>query len=467
MPDRFASTLDDETPDNYARGAVREDPDHHRAVPSGRLSRLSGFGRLAGGVAGSVLADGARRLAAGERPKLDELILTPGNAKRLADRLAHLRGAAMKLGQMISMDAGDMLPPELAEILATLRDRANFMPPRQLDKVLAEQWGRDWRKQFRRFEPKPIAAASIGQVHRALTRDGRTLAIKVQYPGIAQSIDSDVDNVATLLRVSGLLPKELDIAPLLAAAKEQLHEEADYVREGEQMQLYKARLDGNPAFVVPELDDELTRERVLAMSFEEGIPIESLVEEPQELRDTVFASLVRLVGRELFEFGVMQTDPNFANYRYRRGEDGAPGQIVLLDFGATRAVAPDIALAYRRLLEAGLAEDGERIKAEALAAGFLNPATLERHPERVDRMIAIIVGEMSRDAPFDFGDRSFVPLLRDEGMAIAQDRATWHLPPVETLFVQRKVSGTALLGARLGAVVNVRAIVEDVLAKTA
>ena len=166
----------------------------------------------------------------------------------------------MKLGQMISMDAGDMLPPELAEILATLRDRANFMPPRQLDKVLAEQWGKVWRKQFRRFEPRPIAAASIGQVHRALTRDGRTLAIKVQYPGVAQSIDSDVDNVATLLRVSGLLPKELDIAPLLTAAKEQLHEEADYEREGEQMRLYAARLADEPGFVVPQLDEELTRE---------------------------------------------------------------------------------------------------------------------------------------------------------------------------------------------------------------
>ena len=438
-------------------------PDRHRAVPSGRLARLAGFGRLAGGVAGSVIGEGARRVAAGERPRLDELLLTPGNAARLADRLSHLRGAAMKLGQMISMDAGDMLPPELADILATLRDRANFMPPRQLDRVLAEEWGKDWRKQFRRFEPRPVAAASIGQVHRALTRDGRELAIKVQYPGVAQSIDSDVDNVATLLRVSGLLPKELDIAPLLEAAKEQLHEEADYRREGEQMRLYAARLHDEAGFVVPTLDEELTRDRVLAMSFEQGLPIERLVEEPQDLRDTVFERCVRLVARELFEFGVMQTDPNFANFLYRRGEDGAPGQVVLLDFGATRAVAPDIAAAYRRLLEAGLDADAERIKAEAIAAGFMSPAVVERHPGRVDRMIDIIVDEMSADAPFDFGDRSFVPLLRDEGMEIAKDRATWHLPPAETLFVQRKVSGTALLGARLGARVNVRRIVENTL----
>ena len=180
----------------------------------------------------------------------------------------------------------------------------------------------------------------------------------------------------------------------------------------------------------------------------------------------MFERCIRLVARELFEFGVMQTDPNFANFRYRRADDGEAGQVVLLDFGATRAVAPDVGRAYRKLLEAGLAADSEKIKAEAIAAGFMSPAVIERHPERVERIIAIIVGEMSEDAPFDFGDRSFVPLLRDEGMEIAKDRQTWHLPPAETLFVQRKVSGTALLGARLGARVNVRRVVEETLAKT-
>lgn len=233
------------------------------------------------------------------------------------------------------------------------------------------------------------------------------------------------------------------------------------------MQLYAARLADQPGFVVPELNDDLTRERVLAMSFEQGVPIESLTDAPQQTRDAVFERLIRLVARELFEFGVMQTDPNFANYRYRAPESGdGPGQIVLLDFGATRAVAPDIALAYRKLLEAGLAQDHDRIREESVAAGFVNPATVERHRERIDRMIAIIVDEMGRDTPFDFGDRSFVPKLRDEGMEIAKDRASWHLPPAETLFVQRKVSGTALLGARLGAVVNVHALVREVLDQT-
>lgn len=224
------------------------------------------------------------------------------------------------------------------------------MPTRQLDAVLKTEWGADWRRQFRWFNPRPIAAASIGQVHKALTRDGQELAIKVQYPGVAKSIDSDVDNVMTLLRIAGFAPPELEMDKLMAAAKQQLHEEADYEREGAQMTMYRERLADVPGFVVPRLHEGLTRGAILAMSFEEGVSIEELGSEPAERRDDVFARLIRLVARELFDFGVMQTDPNFANFRYRR----ETGEIVLLDFGACRPVDPAVADGYRKMLLAGL-----------------------------------------------------------------------------------------------------------------
>lgn len=440
----------------------RRDKRRERAVPSGRLARIGTFSRLVGGVAGGMAAEGARRLSSGERLSARDLLLTPGNAQRLTDRLSHLRGAAMKLGQMISMDAGDFLPPELTRILASLRDQGNFMPTRQLDTVLKAEWGADWRRRFKWFNPRPIAAASIGQVHKALTRNGELLAIKVQYPGVAKSIDSDVDNVVTLLKLAGFAPPQLEIDKLMAAAKKQLHEEADYQREGAQMALYRERLEGVEGFVVPRLHDEYTSGSILAMSFEEGVSIEELANEDSATRDMVMSGLMRLVARELFEFGVMQTDPNFANYLYRRDT----GEIVLLDFGACRSVDAQVANNYRRMLRAGLSGDREEVLAATIESGFMAPIVYEKYPERVDRMIDIVLGEMREDKPFDFGDRAFVPLLREEGMAIAQDRDTWTMPPVETLFVQRKVSGTALLGARLKAKVNIRAIVEDVLEST-
>jgi len=431
-----------------------------RAVPGSRRARMGQFGRLAGGLAGGIVAEGARRLAEGKRPRLNELLLTPGNVSRVADRLSHLRGAAMKLGQMVSMDAGDVLPPELSQIMARLRENAHSMPPKQLEAVLAQDWGDGWRRQFKYFNPRPLAAASIGQVHRATTRDGRDLAIKVQYPGVRESIDADVDNVATLLRVSGLLPAQLDIAPLLGEAKQQLHEEADYQREARQLQAYGALLEGEEHYLVPGYHEDLTTTNVLAMDFVPGRSIETLEEQPQHVRDAMMERLIDLVLRELFDFGLMQTDPNFANYRV--SEDGE--KLVLLDFGAAREVPPHVAQNYRSLLQAGLDEDHEAIANAAVTAGFLSQHAADAHRDRLDRIIAVIVGELSRSGPFDFGDRAFVKIIREEGMAIAQDRAAWHLPPAEVLFVQRKISGTALLAARLKAKVDVRAMVEAKLA---
>ncbi len=423
-----------------------------RAVPSGRLSRLSGFGRLAGGIAGGMLAEGARRIASGERPRMGDMILTPANARRMADRLSHLRGAAMKLGQMISMDAGDLLPPELATILAQLRNQGQTMPPAQLDKLLVAEWGPQWRGKLAKFDANPIAAASIGQVHRAELADGRRLAIKVQYPGVRESIDADVDNVATLLRVSNLLPRELDLKPLLAEAKRQLADEADYAREADAMRRYAARLDGDPRYAVPLPVEALTTSRILAMDYMDGTPIENLATAPQPTRDAAMTALIELVLRELFDFGEMQTDPNFANYRWQADS----GRVVLLDFGATRDVPAATADAYRRLIAAGLAHDRDTIRDVAVETGFLGEAAVRAHRPAVDRIIAAVDDAMARPGPFDFGDRAFVPVVREEAKTLAADRATWHVPHVETLFVQRKISGTALLGARLKARVDVR-----------
>jgi len=153
----------------------------------------------------------------------------------------------------------------------------------------------------------------------------------------------------------------------------------------------------------------------------------------------------------------MQTDPNFANYRYQPDT----GSLVLLDFGAARPIDPATVAGYRGLLRAGLSDDRVAIREAAVAAGFVGEAAITRHGSRVDRMIDVIAREMNRPGSFDFGDRRFVGALRDEGMEIAADKASWHLPPVDILFVQRKISGTALLAARLKTRVDVRSLAEQ------
>ena len=210
---------------------------------------------------------------------------------------------------------------------------------------------------------------------------------------------------------------------------------------------------------MPELVPELTTDRVLAMSFVEGEPIEALGTAPQAARDTAMRMLIALVLRELFEFGVMQTDPNFANYRWQADT----GRLVLLDFGATRDVAPATAAAYRALLLAGLASDRDAIRAAAQITGFLGADAIRSHRDAVDRMIDAVLATVHRPGPFDFGDRAFVPTVRAEASRMIADRTTWHVPPVDTLFVQRKVSGTALLAARLKARVDVVGLARGVL----
>ncbi len=421
-------------------------------VPSRRLSRLARLGGLAGGVIGGVALRGAGELARGRRPDLRGLVLTPGNAARLAGELARMRGAAMKVGQLISMDAGDVLPPELAEVLARLRSEADFMPPRQLRAALDAAWGRGWLKRFETFEVRPLAAASIGQVHRARTRDGRDLAIKVQYPGVRQSIDSDVDNVAALIRMSGLVPGQVDLAPLLAEAKRQLHEEADYAREGRCLARFGALLADAPDYRVPGLHADLTTDSVLAMDYAPGAPVEALAGAPQAERDRAAERLIRLALRELFEFRLMQTDPNFANYR-----TAADGALVLLDFGATREIDAAVAQRYRALLRAGLA--GEDLEPHARALGLFAADTAAHHRAAILRMMGMAFAALDADTAFDFTDRGFADRMRAEGMALGRDGDFWHVPPMDVLFLQRKFAGLYLLCARLGARVHLRPLV--------
>lgn len=423
-------------------------------MPSGRLARFARFGSLASGVAGGMIVDGARQLAQGKRPGLGDLLLTPANARRITEQLANLRGAAMKMGQLLSMDGGDLLPPELSEILARLRADAQHMPVRQLEAVLNAEWGRGWRSRFARFDVRPIAAASIGQVHRAQTRDGRDLVIKIQYPGVRASIDSDVGNVGTLLKLSGLVPASIDTAPLLAEARRQLHEEADYEREAANLARFGMLLADAGDYLVPALHQDLTTRNVLAMDFVSGVAVESLAEADQLTRDRVMRLAISLLLRELFDFRLMQTDPNFANFRY----NPTTGRFVLLDFGATRGFDEAVSAPCRRLLVAGL--DGNRALAETamLEIGLFSADVPAAHRDAIVTMFETAMAPLRRDGWFDFADRGIVEQIRDAGLALAADREVWHIPPIDTLFLQRKFAGVYLLGSRLKARVDMVAL---------
>jgi predicted unusual protein kinase regulating ubiquinone biosynthesis (AarF/ABC1/UbiB family) len=425
-------------------------------VPSTRIGRFAKVVKLAGGVAGGMVAEGSRRLRDGERIRARELLLTPANARRLTRELSNMRGAAMKLGQILSMDTGEFLPRELTEILSKLRSDADSMPPRQLNQAMSQAYGDDWEELFYGFEFKPIAAASIGQVHKAYAPDGREIALKIQYPGVARSIDSDVNNIASLLRVSGLLPQGIDIQPLLDEAKIQLRDEANYLSEAEHLKAFSEALAGDSRFQVPEVLPELTRENVLVMTHVDSEPIELIAELDQTERDRVITALIDLMLQEFFALRMVQTDPNFANFRYRRSDR----KIVLLDFGATRYFKATFVSNYKRLVRAAMRGDDKRLLAAAEKVGYIVAGANEEYRAFVLEVFKLALEPLVYEGAYDFGNSDLSSRLAVLGESAQNFREFWQAPPADAVFFHRKVGGMFMLAHRMKARVNIRELAQ-------
>ncbi len=368
-----------------------------------------------------------------------------------------MRGAVMKLGQLMSMDGKDVLPPELVALLAPLRDSAHVMPLSQLAGVLEAEYGVGWERRFRRFGFNAVAAASIGQVHRAETRDGRVLAIKVQYPGVRESIDSDVANLALLFRLLGPLADGVDLGPALDEARLQLHREADYGAEARALGEYRELLAGDQDLTVPAVHGDFSGSRVLAMDFAEGEPVDVLVSRPEtrSVRDRVAEILSRLALRELFELSLVQTDPNFANYLY----DASSGRIALLDFGAARHIDLSLAESYRALARAAMAADRDGVREAALTMGYLAADDAPGHAEGLVDLIMMATEPLRHRGPYDFALSDLLGRAHALGHDLVFRRGFKRTPPPETMFLHRKFVGTFLLCTRLRARIDLRALV--------
>ena len=428
-------------------------------VPTSRLSRLSKMGGLASRLAGNVLLEGAKQLSQGKSPSMQQLMMTPKNIGHVADKLSQLRGAAMKVGQMLSMDAGDLVPPELAEILAKLRSDAKAMPHKQLTQLLVQHWGRDWLAPFAQFELRPFAAASIGQVHLAYLDTGEKLAIKIQYPGIRDSIDSDIDNVASLLKVSRLIPANVKLDTLLAEAKAQLHNEADYQFEAQKIALYQQQLGDNPHFIVPKVYPQLSNNSILCMQFVEGVAIEAVAQYPQDVRDKVASALMELCFKELFCFQLVQSDPNFANFQYQADRQ----KIVLLDFGATRTISDTLSQGYMQLMQGAIADDKQQMSNAAQQIGFFQDAIDPQQKQLIIDIFYQACEPLRTQGAYDFGASDLAKRITQAGKAMSTQQNEWHTPPTDAIFIHRKLAGMYLLAAKLNANINVHALFNQVV----
>ncbi|CAH0756103.1 unnamed protein product [Diatraea saccharalis] len=328
-----------------------------RVVPSSRIGRMISFGSLAAGLGVGTVAQYARNTIQSVTGKVDETantFLSPANAERIVDTLCKVRGAALKLGQLLSIQDDTMISPELQRIFERVRQSADFMPTWQVEKVMSSQLGSDWRSRVQHFEEKPFAAASIGQVHLAVLHSGQEVAMKVQYPGVAKGINSDIDNLVGVLKVWNVFPKGMFIDNIVEVAKKELAWEVDYIREAECTRKFKRLLAPYPEYFVPEVVDDLCAPEVITTELIDGMPIDKLFDAPYETRLDIASKIMRLCLREMFVLRCMQTDPNWANFFYNTNTK----QVILLDFGATREYSKQFMDQYIEIIKA--ASEGNR-----------------------------------------------------------------------------------------------------------
>lgn len=442
-------------------------------VPSSKLGRLFHYGGLAASLSYGAASELMRRSTASHADNTQPVMMTEANIARLVSKLSQMRGAALKVGQFMSIQDIHLLPPEVDKIFRRVQDSAHYMPDWQMQQVLCTSLGESWAENFTSFDRIPFAAASIGQVHHAVLapsrslsgEDGQRVAVKIQFPNIANSIASDLGYVKMLLTAGSLLPRGLFLDRTIQVMKDELADECDYSREASFLERY-GRLDclgADARFKVPWVWPGSTQ-RVLVMEYVEGVSIGDTIigALPQEERNEIASRITELCLRELFQFRFMQTDPNFTNFLW----DSRTQQLSLVDFGATREYTKEFMDSWLRLLQAAASEDRTACAEWSQNLGYLTgeegEVMLNAH---IDSMVLLATPfKPTTTQPFAFGPGTpwadITAQIRELIPVMLKHRLT--PPPKETYSLNRKLSGAFLLASRLRAVVDTKKLWDQV-----
>jgi len=413
------------------------------APKTGWMSRSSKLFNMAARLASEEFRGRVKGSVGRSLDNLDVLTRVE-QARILVDHLGQLKGAVMKAGQLLSIDASDLLPPEAMDVLAKLQSEASPVDFSVMERVLAEDLGE--RRARLLLDPEPAASASIGQVHRGQV-DGSDVAVKIQYPGIRESIDSDI---GALQRVASsfiaVSRRQIDMDETFRELKAILHLEADYEREAANLTRYREAIAHDPRFIVPAPHLELSGPRVLTMDWAEGVPLSAWIRSnPSGVDREAFAhALLHLYCLEFFEWGFVQTDPNHGNYLVTGDR-----RITLLDLGAALEYDREFRARYVELLRVIGTQDDAAIVRVGVDFGLIDDREGESTKAAFARLLRSAVEPfLPSRQPFRFRDEDYARQARE----VAREFTTslrYSPPPRRLLFLHRKLGGLFQLLKRL------------------
>jgi predicted unusual protein kinase regulating ubiquinone biosynthesis (AarF/ABC1/UbiB family) len=437
--------------------------DEAGTIPSSRLGRSARLGAAIGGQATKYAGTAAANLARSEE-KAQERTETRHleAALKMVSVLGEMKGAAMKIGQMASFIDIDFLPPEYREIyqeeLARLRSQAPAMPWEKVREILVEEYdGKAPENVFAEIEREAFAAASIGQVHRATLHDGSAVAVKVQYPGIAEALESDLANAGIIVRVAKALAPGLDAKAVAGELRERVLEELDYEYEAQNQRAFARAYDGHPFIHVPKVHSRFSRRRVLVSEYVDGLPFEQVKELPQDERDIFGEIVFRFCFGSIYHLQHFNADTHPGNYLLM--DDG---RVAFLDFGMTKRLEPEQIVMEQRALDAAFRDDPGTLREALDEIGFLHdPEAIDA--ERLMEHVKFVGGWYMEDVELEITSERVMKMIEvtSDPRSDFYDLVRKEAVPADELMGRRMETGLLAVLAQLRATANWHRIMRE------
>lgn len=395
-------------------------------------------------------------------------------ANYLVQEIGKLKGSIVKIGQMMALYGEHFLPPEITEALHTLNNNTVALSWPAIKTQLRNELGS--KLEDLTIDHEPLGTASLAQVHRAVRKsDGLEIVLKIQYPGVAEAIDSDMSLFRNMLKLTRMVPQTREFDEWFEEVREMMHREVNYHMEADATRRFYDRLKDDGRYIVPQIIDEYCTNRVLCMTFERGVPVNSpvMLSLPQARRDKLGEASLEVTIREIFEWGEMQTDPNFGNYLVRLGNGkDIEDKIVLLDFGAIRQFDQNLLNVARGLIIAGYQHDLNKMVDAMQGYNFFDqmPANVKPGMAKVFLLATESFSSpqnnpdlppdiMDADGKYDWRKSQLhARVIKQAGESMAS--RYFSVPPKEFMFISRKFIGAYTFMTVIDAHTNMRKMLE-------